>query len=172
MSTIGAPSFRDSYQYHTYKVSALTTSFCPTAQPSWSLAASLLLIVDNAPSHIRTLACEHYKTMPHGTIECQPPRPPDLSQLDFFLWNELKAQLVETQAPAKSRRTAGTFDPPESQDVDSQPLAVREHGQTPGTEAGSLRCRKRPLFRAAQTIFQAASCHVTKLQQNKPTKDT
>ena len=58
-----------------------------------------LLILDNAPSHASRLACEHDSTL-HGTVEFQPPCSPDLSLSDFFLWNELKVQLVEHPAPA------------------------------------------------------------------------
>ena len=43
-----------------------------------------LLILDNAPSHACRLACEHYKTVRHGTAEFQPPCSPDLSPLKFF----------------------------------------------------------------------------------------
>ena len=42
-----------------------------------------LLILDNAPSHASRLACEHYKTVLHGTVDFQPPCSPDLSPLDF-----------------------------------------------------------------------------------------
>ena len=55
-----------------------------------------LLILDTAPSHASRLACEFFKTVLHGTVEFQPP----CSPLDFFLWNELKAQLVQHPAPA------------------------------------------------------------------------
>ena len=58
-----------------------------------------LLILDNAPSHASRLACEHYSTVLHGTVEFQTPCSPDLSPLDF-LWNELKVQLVQHPAPA------------------------------------------------------------------------
>ena len=59
-----------------------------------------LRILDNAPSHTSWLACEHYSTVLHGTVEFQPPCSPDLSPFDFFLWNELKVQLVQHPAPA------------------------------------------------------------------------
>ena len=59
-----------------------------------------LLILDNAPSHASKLACEHHKTLLHGTVEFQPVCSPDLSPVDFFLWNELKVQLVQHPAPA------------------------------------------------------------------------
>ena len=52
------------------------------------------LLLDNAPSHASRMACEH------GTVEFQPPCSPDLSPLDFFLWNELKVQLVQHPAAA------------------------------------------------------------------------
>ena len=58
-----------------------------------------LLILDKAPSHASRLACEHYGTVLHGTVEFQTtvfPRSP----LDFFLWNELKVQLIQHPAPA------------------------------------------------------------------------
>ena len=58
------------------------------------------LLLDNAPSYASRLACEHYKTLLHGTVEFQPPCPPDLSPSDFFLWKELKTQLVQHPAPA------------------------------------------------------------------------
>ena len=58
-----------------------------------------LLILDNAPSHASRLACAHYKTVWHGTIEFQPLCSPDLSPLDFFLWSELKVQLVQHPMP-------------------------------------------------------------------------
>ena len=58
-----------------------------------------LLILDNAPSHVSRLACEHCSTVLHGSVEFQPPCSPDLSPLDFFLWNELKVQLVQHPAP-------------------------------------------------------------------------
>ena len=58
-----------------------------------------LLILDNAPSHASRLGCEHYSTVLHGTVEFQPPCSPDLSLLDFFLWNELKVQLDQHPAP-------------------------------------------------------------------------
>ena len=46
------------------------------------------------------LACEHCKVVLHGTVEFQPPCSPDLSPSDFFLWNELKTQLVQYPALA------------------------------------------------------------------------
>ena len=58
------------------------------------------LILDNAPSHASRIACEHYSTVLHGTVEFQPPCSPDLSSLGFFLWNELRVQLVQHPAPA------------------------------------------------------------------------
>ena len=59
-----------------------------------------LSILDNAPSHASRLDCEHCETVLHGTVEFQPPCSPDLSPLDFVLWNELKVQLVQHPAPA------------------------------------------------------------------------
>ena len=59
-----------------------------------------LLLLDNAPPHASSMACEHYKTVWHGTVEFQPPCSPDLSPSDFFLWNELKVQLVQHPAAA------------------------------------------------------------------------
>ena len=53
-----------------------------------------LLILGNAPSHASRLGREHY-----GTVEFQPPCSPALSPLDFFLWNELKVQVVQHPAP-------------------------------------------------------------------------
>ena len=65
-----------------------------------------LLILDNAPSHASRLACEHYSTVLHCTVEFQPPCSPDLSPLDFSLWNELKVQLVH---PAPALQNCGHF---------------------------------------------------------------
>ena len=59
-----------------------------------------LLILDTAPSHASRLACKHYKAVWHGTVEFHPPCSPGLSPLDFFLWNELKVQLVQHPGPA------------------------------------------------------------------------
>ena len=59
-----------------------------------------LLISDNAVARQQACLCEHYSTVLHGTVEFQPPCSPDLSPLDFFLWNELKVQLVQHPAPA------------------------------------------------------------------------
>ena len=42
-----------------------------------------LVILDNSPSHASRLACEHQKTVFHGTVEFQPPCSPDLSPLHF-----------------------------------------------------------------------------------------
>ena len=61
-----------------------------------------LLLLDNAPSYASRLACEHYKTVLHGTVEFQPPCSPDLSPSDFFLWKELKTQLAPAN-PAELR---------------------------------------------------------------------
>ena len=59
-----------------------------------------LLILDNAPSHASRLACEHYKTVLHGTVEFQPRALQTSRPQTFFLWNELKVQLVQHPAPA------------------------------------------------------------------------
>ena len=58
-----------------------------------------LLLLDNGPSHACRLACDHYKTVLHGTVEFQPPCSPDPSPLDFS-WNELKTRLVQHPALA------------------------------------------------------------------------
>ena len=94
---------------------------CPIARPSWSLGVSFLLILDNAPSHASRLACEHYKTVLFGTVEFQPPCPPDLSPIDFFLWNELKAQLVQHPAPSNPSELRAVLARAHPQDVDRQP---------------------------------------------------
>ena len=80
-----------------------------------------LLILDNAPSHASMRACEHYSTVLHGTVEFHPPCSPDLSPLDFLLWNELKVQLVQQSSSCQSCGIASTFDPRVSQDVARQP---------------------------------------------------
>ena len=80
-----------------------------------------LLILDIAPSHASRLACDHYSTVLHGTVEFQPPCSPDLSPLDFFLWNELKVQLVQKPDPANRAESYCIFDPRVSQDVGKQP---------------------------------------------------
>ena len=59
-----------------------------------------LLILGNARSHASSLACEHCKTVLQGTVGFQPACSPDLSPLDFSLWNELKMHLVQHPAPA------------------------------------------------------------------------
>ena len=96
------------------------------------------IALDNAPSHACRLACDYHKTLLHGTVEFQPPYSPDLSPLDFFL-----AQSAARSASfsCQSFRTAGTFDPRVSQNVDRQSLDVRENGQGLGPQAGGLRCR-------------------------------
>ena len=72
----------------------------PNCAALMELGRKFLLILDNAPSHASRLACEHYKTVWHGTVEFQPPCSPDLFPFDFFLWSELKVQLVQHPAPA------------------------------------------------------------------------
>ena len=72
---------------------------CTALMEPWR---KFLLILDNAPSHASRLACEHYKTVFHGTVEFQPACSPDLSSLDFFLWNEHKVQLDQHPAPART----------------------------------------------------------------------
>ena len=47
--------------------------------PNSAPGRKFLLILDNAPSHACRLACEHHKTVLHGTVEFQPPCSPDLS---------------------------------------------------------------------------------------------
>ena len=59
-----------------------------------------LLLLDNAPSHACRLACDHHQTVSNGTVGFQPPCSPDLSPVDFFLWKELKTQLVQCPTPA------------------------------------------------------------------------
>ena len=61
----------------------------PKCTALMELGRKFSLILDNAPSHDSRLACEHCSTVLHGTVEFQPPCSPDLSPLDFFLWNEL-----------------------------------------------------------------------------------
>ena len=58
-----------------------------------------LLLLDNAPSHACRLACDHHQTVSNGTVGFQPPCSPDLSPVDFFLWKELKTQLVQCPTP-------------------------------------------------------------------------
>ena len=95
----------------------------PNCAALMELGRKFLLILDNVPSHASRLALEHNKTVWHGTVEFQPPCSPDLSLslLDFFLWNELKVQLVQHPCSCQSRRIAGTFDSRVSQNVDRQP---------------------------------------------------
>ena len=69
----------------------------PNCTALMELGRKFLLLLDNAPSHASR---QHYKTVLHGTVEFQPPCSPDLSPLDFFLWNELETQLVQHPAPA------------------------------------------------------------------------
>ena len=54
--------------------------------------------------------------------EFQPPCSPDLSPLDFILWNELKDTARSASEPCQSLRIAGTLDPRVSQNVDRQSL--------------------------------------------------
>ena len=75
----------------------------PGLKISGESGRKFLLILDNAPSDACKLACEHYKTVLHGTVghvEFQPLCSPDLSPLGFFLWTELKTQLIQHPAPA------------------------------------------------------------------------
>ena len=53
--------------------------------PLMERGRKFLLILDNAPSHASRLACDHRKTVWHGTVEFQTPCSSDLSPLDFFL---------------------------------------------------------------------------------------
>ena len=45
----------------------------PNCAALMELWLKFLLILDNAPSHASTLACEHHSTVLHGTVEFQAP---------------------------------------------------------------------------------------------------
>ena len=98
------------------------------------------------------LACEHYKTVLHGTVEFQSPCSPDLSPLDFFFLERTRNTSVSVSSSCQSLGIAGTFDPHVSQDVDRQSLDVRESGQGLGPQAKGLRC----FFKFEQTWRTAA----------------
>ena len=74
-------------------------------------------------------------------------------------------QLVQHRSSCQSRRIAGTFDPRVSQDVDRQPLNVRENEQCLGPQVKGLRCRQRRVFRLAQA-WQTATHRVKDTAQN------
>ena len=62
------------------------------------------LLLATAPSHACRLACDHNKTVSHGTVEFQPPSSPDLSLL--FLWNELKTRFSIQLLPSRAELLA------------------------------------------------------------------
>ena len=71
-----------SCSFHAFQGDGRT--LCPMAQPPRSQTAKFLLLLDSAPSHACRLACNHCRTVLHGTIEFQPPCSADLSPSDFF----------------------------------------------------------------------------------------
>ena len=105
----------------------------------------------NAPSHACRLACDHHKTVLHGTVEFQPPCSPDLSPLDFSV-ERAQDTARSVSSSCKSGRFAGTLDARVSQHVDRQQLDVREKRQGMGAQADGVRCRQRRLFREAQPL--------------------
>ena len=94
----------------------------PNCTALTELGRKFLMIVEDVPSHVCRLACEQYKTMVHGTVEFQPPCSPDLSPADFL--ERAQDTACSASSSCQSRRTAGTFDPPVSQNVDRRPLDV------------------------------------------------
>jgi len=68
----------------------------------------MILQLDGCPAHnslkVRQYLNRHYRDRwigPHGPI-CWPPRSPDLSPLDFFLWGHLKNSVYAHHNPAAS----------------------------------------------------------------------
>ena len=72
----------------------------PNCTALMELGRKFLLTLDNAPSRASRLASEHCSSVLHDTVEFQPSCSPDLSPLDFFLWNETTVQLVQHPGPA------------------------------------------------------------------------
>ena len=73
-----------------------------------SLSADYTVILDNAPSHACRVAKAFYdglgKTTTGGPrIVMQPPHSPDLSPLDFFVFNEVKRELPVVRTIAELR---------------------------------------------------------------------
>ena len=104
-----------------------------------------LLIQDNAPSNASRLACEHYSTVLHGTVDFQSQCSPDLSPSDFFV-ERAQDTARSASSSCQSRRIAGTFDSRVSQDMGRQPWNVRENRHCFGPQATGLRCRRKRFF--------------------------
>ena len=100
-----------------------------------------LLILDNASSQ----ACEHYKTVLHGTVEFQPPCSPHLPSLQIFLeWAQNTTRSASSSC--QSRRIAGTFDPRVSYIGRGQAVDVRQDGCCMGPQAEGLHSHQRWFF--------------------------
>ena len=59
-----------------------------------------VICLDNAPSHAARAAHAWYRANPAVEVLFQPPSSPDLSPLDFYFWNRLKAEIAPQDSVA------------------------------------------------------------------------